>query len=214
MPSQPLEVARMFRYNSWARHKYLELFDRLPWRLLVKPQEASFGSIRDILLHTLQVNATWLESNFEVSSIRGMSLLLAEERWPSYTTLTRIHDIEAKLDRASLRFVDGLRSRDLRRKICFEIRGKKGAVTWGEGLWHMVEEELQHRGEMIALLWGEDIEPPWTNYPRWVYESADRKPPDSLLGGPNAIAQSDGGYLKVPPGIPKRAGRKLVRHST
>jgi len=34
---------------------------------------------------------------------------------------------------------------------------------------HMIEEELQHIGEMNALFWQMNIEPPITEYMDWVY---------------------------------------------
>ena len=40
---------------------------------------------------------------------------------------------------------------------------------------HMVEEELQHRGELNALLWQDDIEPPVTDWFEWKKESGKRR---------------------------------------
>ena len=34
-------------------------------------------------------------------------------------------------------------------------------------LWHLVEEELQHRGEVNALLWQINVDPPVTNWFDW-----------------------------------------------
>ena len=38
-------------------------------------------------------------------------------------------------------------------------------------LWHLVEEELQHRGELNALLWQEDIDPPVISWGEWKRQS-------------------------------------------
>ena len=210
MAGRTLDVARLLHYNSWARHKYLNLFGRLPWKILVRHRDASFDSLRDILLHTLQVNSIWMEKNFEVRSLRGTTAALDSAHWPSYDRMSKILSVEKRLDKATLRFVDGLRPSDLDRRIFFEIKGRKGSMTWEEGLWHLVEEELQHRGEMIALLWEDDIEPPWTNFPRWHFASRTVKPVDSLYTGSGAILQSDGGYVKRPRNAPKKSGRLMV----
>ena len=39
-----------------------------------------------------------------------------------------------------------------------------------EVLWHLVEEELQHRGELNALLWQIDVEAPVYNWIDWDHE--------------------------------------------
>ncbi len=39
-----------------------------------------------------------------------------------------------------------------------------------EVLWHLVEEELQHRGELIALLWQIDVDAPVYSWFRWDHE--------------------------------------------
>ncbi|MDH2900538.1 MAG: hypothetical protein PXY39_06160, partial [archaeon] len=36
-----------------------------------------------------------------------------------------------------------------------------------EMLYHLIEEELQHRGELNALLWQDDIAPPVTSWFEW-----------------------------------------------
>lgn len=224
MPAQSLDVARMFHYNSWARHKYLDLFERLPWKVMVKHQEASFSSIRDILLHNLQVNAWWFEKGFKLRSLKGMADQLDGKHLGKYSSMVKIREVDQRLDRISLEFVDGLTTADLHKKILTKVieeyagkvinqRGREVAFAWEEALWHMVEEELQHRGEMIALLWAEDIEPPWTSYMRWRFVSAARKPKDSFYFGPSAMKQSDGGYVSQAHGQRRESRRKFVPSS-
>jgi uncharacterized damage-inducible protein DinB len=45
----------------------------------------------------------------------------------------------------------------------------------GEMLWHLIEEELQHRGELNALLWQDNIDPPITSWFKWKKEALERK---------------------------------------
>jgi uncharacterized damage-inducible protein DinB len=200
----------MFHFNSWARHKYLDLFERLPWKVLIKHQEASFGSIRDIFLHTLMVNVSWFEEDFHLKSLKGLTDRLTGKNLRAFTSVARIRKVEGQIDSASLDFVDRLRVSDLGRKIWFNIKGCKFSLTWEDTLWHMVEEELQHRGEIIALLWAEDIEPPWANYMRWSYSSAKTRPKDSYFFSPSASRQGDGGYVHPPPKSPKESAQRFV----
>ena len=39
----------------------------------------------------------------------------------------------------------------------------------------MVEEDLLHRGEIICMLWQDDIAPPTTSHLLWRYETNPRK---------------------------------------
>jgi uncharacterized damage-inducible protein DinB len=50
------------------------------------------------------------------------------------------------------------------------LRSRDRTETVREMLLHMVEEELQHRGEINALLWQMDIEPPITDWIDWKRE--------------------------------------------
>jgi uncharacterized damage-inducible protein DinB len=38
-------------------------------------------------------------------------------------------------------------------------------------LWHLLEEELQHRGELNALLWQMDVDPPILDWLTWKFGS-------------------------------------------
>jgi uncharacterized damage-inducible protein DinB len=38
-----------------------------------------------------------------------------------------------------------------------------------DALWHLVEEELQHRGELNALLWQIDVEAPVESWIDWAH---------------------------------------------
>jgi uncharacterized damage-inducible protein DinB len=51
-----VEVAKLFEYNRNVRHRYFDALAKVPWKELVKNREASFHSIRNIFIHTL--NAT------------------------------------------------------------------------------------------------------------------------------------------------------------
>jgi uncharacterized damage-inducible protein DinB len=42
------------------------------------------------------------------------------------------------------------------------------SVRLGDMLHHMIEEELQHRGEINALFWRHDIDPPVTGFNGWA----------------------------------------------
>jgi uncharacterized damage-inducible protein DinB len=72
-----------------------------------------------------------------------------------------------------------LRAADLNRKVEYSVPKDEGWSEWTREritlrvmLWHMVEEELQHRGEMNALLWRHGIEPPVIGIQEWPARKA------------------------------------------
>jgi uncharacterized damage-inducible protein DinB len=48
-----------------------------------------------------------------------------------------------------------------------------------EALWHLVEEELHHRGELNALLWQIDVDAPVVSWIKWGHTAGRIKDPPS-----------------------------------
>lgn len=87
------------------------------------------------------------------------------------------------LERQIERFLSQLTEADLDRSLLVP----KEPPWWDEDfvapvrgtIWHLVEEELQHRGELNALLWQIDVEPPVLDWVSW--EEAVRGAPSSSV---------------------------------
>ena len=71
------------------------------------------------------------------------------------------------MDSDVLNFVEGLSQSDLDKTFDSSDGTKTWRISFRQMLWHLVEEELQHRGEMNALLWQDDIDPPVTDWLDW-----------------------------------------------
>ncbi len=58
-------------------------------------------------------------------------------------------------------------------KTITKVRGTgsdhDGPVPMRDAPWHLVEEELQHRGEVNALLWPIDVDAPVFNWIEWAH---------------------------------------------
>ncbi|MDH2900512.1 MAG: DinB family protein [archaeon] len=164
-----LEAVRdWFEYNTFVRKRYLDYISKLPENVITKDRGASFPSILDILTHILDVYKSWFHvyetgTGKDLPELKGLSL-------------TQVKDLESEIDQYISKFMRNTTSKDLYNTFQF---------TTGEGeekrivkrklidlLWHLVEEELQHRGELNALLWQDDIDPPVTSWGRWMNERA------------------------------------------
>jgi uncharacterized damage-inducible protein DinB len=155
------EVALARAWIDWlvvTRTGYQDALLKLPTAELRKDRGASFPSLRDIFLHILDDNVWWFESvprnrQKSHSEIRG-PLTKREIR----RQVRRAADIGRKLARSLT---------PTRLNDSFVIRGIQGngkpfemKTNLRTIIWHMVEEELQHRGELNALLWQMDVDAP------------------------------------------------------
>jgi len=165
-----LEAIRTwYRYNAEVRPKYLRAIARLPSAKRNFNNGASFPLL-DIFLHVLDAYRWWFRFvyNDDVASFPSNRLRA------STRALRQVHKAMVQTTSEVLRFVDRVTEQDLDRVITFRApandawtRWRKERVTLRAMLWHMVEEELQHRGEMNALLWRHGVEPPVTEFHIW-----------------------------------------------
>jgi uncharacterized damage-inducible protein DinB len=167
-------IDEWYAYNSFVRKKYLRLFERLPEAELLRDRGASFPSLLDIFAHVIDSYRWWFlyicrDRVHEWKGIKGSGLGLRE-----------IAREEHKIDANVRKFLHGLSLRDLERPIIYHKTTRSGKrkreAEYGgkirDMLWHKVEEELQHRGELNALLWQMNIDPPITAWepeePGWI----------------------------------------------
>ena len=155
-----------YRWNSTVRRKYLEAILSLPPEERLRDRGASFPSLQEIYVHVLDALNSWI-------------VLVPQDRYqgtedlPGRTmTPDELRTATTRIDRDALAYVMSLRGADLDREIVCHYPGDHGPVVrrfpTRDVLWHMVEEELQHRGEMNALFWQMDIDPPLGTYPEWT----------------------------------------------
>ena len=140
------------------RRGYLEALLALPTKERLRDRGASYPSIQDIFLHILDNNVWWLES-------------VPNDRQPSHREVkgrlsaAEIRRHARRIARFSRTLAKSLTTGKLNRSCV--VRGTAGDGTPFEMrmnlrtiIWHMVEEELQHRGEMNALFWQMDVDAP------------------------------------------------------
>ena len=150
-----------FSYNTFVRKRYLGFLARFPRNAINKDRGASYPSILDIFTHVLDVYKSWFnlyEKGENLPELKGLSL---EE----------VKKLERDVDEYLHNFMQNVTLADLNRAFQYSYgKGKNRKIikrVLVDMLWHLVEEELQHRGEMNALLWQDDIDPPVTSWFRW-----------------------------------------------
>ena len=155
------EVALARGWIEWlvdTRSGYLEALLKLPESERVKDRGASFPSLQDILLHIVSNNIWWFES---VPQHRQEAHVEVKGRLSEGELREQVHRI-AEIGRQLAHSLTPARLNE-----SFVVRGTRGdgkpfemKVNLRTIIWHMVEEELQHRGEMNALHWQMNVDAP------------------------------------------------------
>ncbi len=148
-----VEVKELLEYNEKVRHRYFEALAKLSWEEFVENREASFHSFRNIFLHTLGAIDYWLDF-----------LKKEKSSYKQYDEYSTFQDVSARMEYIERRMRDYLNSLQvggLKEKYTVTNDANETIeVTAEDVLIHVFEEEVHHRGELIALLWQMGIEPP------------------------------------------------------
>ncbi|HTT16851.1 MAG TPA: DinB family protein [Thermoplasmata archaeon] len=190
------DLERMLVYHSWARNKYLDLFERLPWRVLTRRRGATFESIRNVHLHVMAAYAWWLVQYFGQRRLRPLLRRLDDSRWVRIRSVGQMRAIDRQVDAVAQAVARRFGPEDFDRKKMVSIPGgKKFPVTPRQVLWHLVEEDFLHHGEILCMLWQDDIEPPYTGVWWFEYDHDPARHPDSWHADPEMPRPPAGGYV-------------------
>jgi uncharacterized damage-inducible protein DinB len=155
-----VDIKKLLAYNDAERRAFFKAFAKLTWDDFTKNRGASFNSIRNIFIHTLKATDYWLDF-LQHDNQRS------KKKFEEYRTLKEVETYMKHVEDRMNRYVNSLSPEDLERK-CKGRERKKGKVetlTVEDILVHVFEEEVHHRGELIALFWQMDIKPPLIGYP-------------------------------------------------
>ena len=159
MTTELQSIHDWYLYNRIARQGYFDTLAKLPPDQLTRDRGASFPTMLDILGHSVGGIETWI---VRMSAVNGEKFNLDNLSEPETLEDLRAYAkaIDGFVDQFFLRLKDG----DLDRKYLVP----KLPPWWDEDfttsfrstLLHVIEHEIQHRGELNALLWQIDVDPP------------------------------------------------------
>jgi len=153
-----VDIKDLLAYNDAERRAFFKAFAKLPWKEFVKNREASFHSIRNIFIHTLNATDYWLDFLQKEDQC-------SKRKFEEYKTLKEIGAYMELVENRMNKYVKSLSPEDLKKKYSGRRNGKLETVTAEDILVHVFEEEVHHRGELIALFWQMGIKPPLIGYP-------------------------------------------------
>jgi len=156
----PLNINDLFAYNWYSRRRLLKSMAEIPWATVTESAGASFDSIRDIFVHSLQSEESWI-GRLGGKSTEG----IYTTPFTKYADINSILEYADKVEDETNEYLERLTNQRL--QSVFEYKGRDGNINRFETediLMHVVEEEIHHRGEILCVYWQHDIPPPYISY--------------------------------------------------
>ena len=144
---KPNEIRTFFDYNFWAFERVWDCISQISDEQFVEEIDYSTGSIRNIVVHLMGGNRTWM------SVLRGIEfpprLAFEDFDMPSKT--------KAKWDELKIEFLDHLNSieqEQLDGTMEWELlsQGLKSTNSRWEILLHLANHATDHRAQILAIL--------------------------------------------------------------
>jgi uncharacterized damage-inducible protein DinB len=142
------EIKFWYIHNSHVRKAYLRAILSLPKEEALKDRGVSYPSLVDMFTHILDGYRYWFFVVKEGDP--GADYVPRRGKIP----LEELKERERVVDQRVMASVDSLIEDDLKTTIM------EGSFELRDLLNHMIEEKLQHRGELNALFWQMNVTPP------------------------------------------------------
>lgn len=158
-----MDAKSLFEYSQALRNRYLEQIAKLPWEEIVKSRGASFDSIRNIFLHTVDA-----EDRLVNYVIFGRIKEWIQRNPDEFRDINSIRKHAKEVESKAEAYVSKVAPSELERKVEMPRSGMPTVTVRVEDiLVHAALENIHHFGELIALLWQINVEPPhmgWIGY--------------------------------------------------
>lgn len=153
--SNAQDYLRLFSYNKKVLQTFFDKLSNLPWETVSKNMESGHYSMKNTFVHILSVYNGWINYN---ALGKSNEIPWEEHDYENYHSMAQIKEFMLKVLTRVDTFMKGLDDDALSKKI---------TAPWMEGehelrdvLMQVTFEQAHHLGEIIALLWQANIEPP------------------------------------------------------
>ena len=158
-----MDSKNLVKYSQSVRNRYLEQFATLAWEQVTKSRGASFDSLRNIMLHTIDA-----EDKLVNYVITGRIKEWVPRNPEEFLNMDSIRKSAEETEAKTKDYLAKLTPAELERKVEFSRPNTQPMLVRVEDiLIHTALENIHHFGELIALLWQMDVEPPhmgWLGY--------------------------------------------------
>jgi uncharacterized damage-inducible protein DinB len=144
---KPNEIKSVFDYNLWAFERVWECIFQISDEQFVEDIDYSTGSIRNIIVHIIGGNRTWM------SVLRGIEI----PRRLAFEDFDTVSTAKAKWDKFQVEFLENLKCLDqeqLDGSVNWELlsQGWKSTDSRWEILLHLANHATDHRAQILAIL--------------------------------------------------------------
>ena len=145
----------IYRYNWRVLRDYCDGLSKLPPEAVGRDREATYGSMKNIFHHILSVHDGWLNVTAQGASADPA---MREKDFDEVRSIAELREYMEKIIAKEERFLGKLAEKDLDRGIQPEWKTRPHAIR--DALAQVTLEQAHHLGELIALFWQQDVEPP------------------------------------------------------
>jgi uncharacterized damage-inducible protein DinB len=158
------------RYAAWANERLYQTLAGLPESELVKKQRIVFGSIIRTLNHVYTMDLVWqahLEQKPHAFRTRNPV---------DHPDFSELRHVQAALDQWYVSYAMGLTDELINERVGFRfIGGGDGSMTRGDIVLHVINHTTYHRGHIADMIYQIPAEPPTTDLPVFLRETAERR---------------------------------------
>jgi len=148
------DFRRIYTYNWRVLHAFLDTLDKLPAQLVSSNLEASHLSMKDIFTHILTVYDGLLNHARDGES-SGVPESELDECFQSMENMKKyMNHVEGAVDKLLENLTDSMLGHPIR------VDWREKEYSLADTLMQATLEQAHHLGEIIALLWQHNIEPP------------------------------------------------------
>ena len=163
----PMDIKLLFEYNWYCRRKFIDYWKKCSWDIIIEDFGASFGSMYNIFVHSLEAEQGWL--NQLSIFTHGKNLTWRPHGVMDIETLEKY---TKEVENENREYLGKLTRKDFDKIFVGDwVQWVQVPVRIEDILMHVVEEEIHHRGELLCLMWQNDMEPPLKMWFDWLKET-------------------------------------------
>ena len=162
------EAARMLaRYNHWANKLIFDAVAKLPQGEATKARQSIFKNMVHTLNHNYVIDLIWQ------AHLEGREHGFTARNTPGHPPLDELWRKQQAIDDWYIAWSDQLSEAALGEKVHFTlVGGNKGVMTRAEILLHVINHTTYHRGFVGDLICQVPAQPPTTDLPVYLRETA------------------------------------------
>ena len=154
-----IDFRDLFHYVKKEREALIDALEHLTHSEFTQDVGLSFGSIKNVLAHTVMVEDIWL--HYRIAGLEVLPPQILED----FTTLTEIKNYMDDVDAKTRHFLDALNDVVLQRDLTVSRPSGRSSVDKIINiLYHIPIEIIHHYGEIFAILWKMNIIAPYYSY--------------------------------------------------